>query len=78
VQLALRHDDVKVLEGLFDLPLRADKALASEVKVPVRRTLAAALAGGEAAKEVTLCGGERCVTQQCALILHACARRCTD
>ena len=62
VMVALRHDDVKVLEGLMDFPLRADKALASDVTVPVYRTLAGAVAKDKekAAKETVLCGGERC------------------
>ena len=66
--VALRHDSVSVLERLMDLPLRADKALSTEIKLPVHRTNAGAVAGGDSnskSKETTLAAGERCVPLCC-------------
>ena len=68
--VALRHDSVSILERLMDLPLRADKALSTEIKLPVHRTNAGAVAGGDSnskSKETTLAAGERCVP---LLLLH--------
>ena len=74
MQVALRHDDVKLLEGLMDLPLRVDKNLASDISVPVTKSLAAAVAKGDKAKEVALPAGQRCAaSRNCVPCCSLCA-----
>jgi Tripeptidyl peptidase II len=61
IHVALRHDDVATLKALFDLPIRVEKALDSDLSLPVFTSLSAALQKGSTqAKEFALRAGERC------------------
>lgn len=60
IQVALRGDDVATLKALHDLPLRVEKALESDLTLPVHDSLASAVRkGAKPAKDFALQAGER-------------------